>query len=134
MSFYSDPDAWRRTYDDWKLLSPDDEYYGSGYYDEDEPECPHDEFDIDIFTGRAECSQCNETWMATEAQMAAQMELEEDWAKEAERQARPWNRLWRRWRNSRACRWLVLTSVYQRYSRWIYNRKLPPAMDDDIPF
>ena len=32
-------------------------------------ECDHDDYDIDILTGRASCNMCDYRWWATEAQI-----------------------------------------------------------------
>lgn len=49
------------------------------YYEDDDP-CDHDDRDVDILTGRANCWQCGEAWWLTDAELK----------RELERQAQMW--------------------------------------------
>jgi len=53
------------------------------YYDYDDgPDdpCDHEEYEIDILTGRAECSYCPHSWYATSGQIAAEIEHHRQYA------------------------------------------------------
>lgn len=106
-------DSWRDGYDAWKLASPDDDY--------DEPECDHEDFDIDILDGRARCNRCSESWHATEDEIRAQIEHMARYAEYEEREER---RQW--WRDL----WDRIKSPFQR----LRPVKRGPILDDDIPF
>lgn len=110
-------DSWRDGYDAWKLRSPDD--------DGPEPECLHEEYEIDM-EGRAHCEMCGEKWWATGDEIAGQRErqIEHDaWCRKQERREF-WRRLtypirWRLWR------------LFGR----IWPRKAIRLLDhDDLPF
>lgn len=59
--------SWRDSYDDWKLESPCD--------DGPEDECDHEEFELDILTGRASCGRCDHVWNASDAEWKRHEEL-----------------------------------------------------------
>ncbi len=55
--------------DGWQ--DEDDFYEG---YDEDV--CDHDDHDVDILTGRANCWRCGEAWWLTDAELKREIELQ----------------------------------------------------------
>lgn len=102
-------DSWRDGYDDWKLASP---------YDDD-PECDHDDYEVDILDGRCRCT-CGHAWHATNAQVEAEIEHQrayDEWEHGENR--RQW------WRD----RWESVKSLF----RW-RRPKHQFVSDDDIPF
>lgn len=107
-------------YDAWKLRSPDDCYYD----DEPEDECEHDEYEIDILTGRASCDRCLHSWWATDKQVASEARRQADYADWVAEQERPWNRF---------KRWLRRTRLVERIRCWQFAREIRRA-DDEIPF
>jgi hypothetical protein len=60
-------DAWRDSYDEWKLRSPYDKYPGE--------ECDHVEADLDIVDGRFRCA-CGHSWRASGDELIPQAECE----------------------------------------------------------
>jgi hypothetical protein len=58
-------DRWRDSYDAWKLATPP-EYDGD---DEPEDDCDHEGYELDILTGRAECTRCEHAWYMTDAEI-----------------------------------------------------------------
>lgn len=111
-------DSWKDGYDAWKLASPDDEY--------DEPECYHDDYDVDILEGRAHCNLCLESWYATEEEVRRQIEHQAEydaWCRKQERRE-----FWRRL--TLPVRWPV---------HWLLERIWPRKahhvlLDEEIPF
>lgn len=108
MSWNDDIDNWKDSYDDWKLRSPDDEY--------DEP-CDHENFEVDIITGRCHCDRCPESWYASDDEIDCQIRLEAEYYEHMERENR---RQW--WRDL----WSKVRSFF-----W---RPKPKINDDDLPF
>lgn len=43
--------------------------------DEESEDCWHEDYEIDILTGRATCDACGHHWIATDAQMKAHEEI-----------------------------------------------------------
>jgi hypothetical protein len=112
-------DSWRDSYDVWKLASPYDEY-------DDEPECYHEDYDIDILEGRTYCNSCSESWYATEEQIAREIEHQREYAEWEDRQRR--REFWRKL--TLPIRW----PVYRLLER-IWPRKACSVLtNDEIPF
>lgn len=101
-------DSWKDGYDAWKLASPDDDY--------DEP-CDHEDYEIDIIAGRAECHRCGESWYASEDEILSAIDAESAYDRYWEREnRREW---WREvWRSIRA----------------FFRIRRPVITDDDVPF
>lgn len=94
-----------------------------GYYD-DEPDdpCDHEEYEIDILTGRAECWTCAHSWHATRQEIEAEIERHrccDEWYQREERRDRL----------------RALFSPLRRAFAWAtspFRRRDPLA--DDLPF
>lgn len=120
MSDYERHDAWKDSYDSWKLASPDD--YNSNI---DEP-CYHEHYSANV-EGIATCDECGERWMLT----ADEIELERintavyDEMMRREERRQFWRKL------TYPIRWPVfrlLEAIWPRKaSRVLYD-------DDEIPF
>lgn len=110
------------SYDSWKCRSPDDEY---PYDDGEEDPCDHDEYDLDILTGRAFCYRCGEAWYATDEEMRAEAQRQADYWEWTAEQERPWNRF---------KEWLRSTRLAAAISRWRFNRNFRRDFDDEVPF
>ena len=52
-----------------------DDVYDAAFRENDVEECVHEDYEIDILTGRATCDDCGHHWFATDAQMKAHQEL-----------------------------------------------------------
>lgn len=59
------------------MIISGDPYDGFDPFDEYdiEDECEHDEYEMDILTGRASCAMCNHVWQASEAEWKRHEEL-----------------------------------------------------------
>lgn len=59
-------------------------------YDQDRDPCEHEDYDVDILTGRAHCSRCGEAWWLTGDQLGdelkRQAEAYEAYAEEVEKE------------------------------------------------
>lgn len=105
------------TCDQWKC--------DPGWDDEPEEECFHDDYEVDILTGRAECCRCPYSWYQTEAQILAEIERQrayDEWQREQER---PWYRF-KQW-----------VSGIRGDLQWRWRRLWKPrplTLDDEIPF
>ena len=108
------------SYDTWKLRSPDDEYQDLAPY------CEHDEYEIDVCMGRAECQICGERWWVTKEEVDAQCERIADydaWCRKQERREF-WQRI------TYPIRWPIF-----RLLQIILPRKSASVLtDDEIPF
>ncbi len=110
------------TYDQWKCTDPNDR----GYYDDDAPECDHEEYEADILTGRAECCMCGHSWYQTNEEIEREIELQARYQDDMEREER---RQW--WRDRTYPVRMFLHRVLMR----IWPRKsLSVLHDDEIPF
>jgi hypothetical protein len=98
------------SYDAWKTTPPD------YYYADDEPECHHEEYDVD-WEGRAECSHCGEHWWLTFDEHKAYDEA----VRRAERAFE-----WEQWKMRNP-----FVRVWRRFKYWWRMRNVP---NDDIPF
>jgi hypothetical protein len=103
-------DSWRDGYDAWKLASPDDDY-------EEEDPCDHEDYDVDIVSGLANCNICSADWYVGEDEIRLQIERENAYAAYQKRENR-----WR-W-----CRDLWHSE------RSIFSRRKQVEVDDEIPF
>lgn len=107
-------DSWKDSYDAWKLASPDDD-----------DECDHDDYDVDILDGRCRCA-CGYSWYATNEQVLAESERQREYSEWEERTSR--REFWRRL--TYPIRWLIhllLEKVWSRKSHVVIT-------DDEIPF
>lgn len=111
-------DSWKDSYDDWKLASP---------YD-DEPECDHDDYDIDILDGRCRCL-CGHSWCASQEQVEAEIKRQREYSEHEERENR---RQW--WRDLFAPITDPIRTLRRRLFEWRLRRQFPEHVDDDIPF
>lgn len=86
---------------------------------DDEDPCDHDDYDVDIVTGRASCSRCCESWYVSDDEVRRQVELEAAYHEWEDRENR-----WQWWRDL----WDRIRSIWPR-------RKQPRFVsDDEIPF
>lgn len=53
----------------------DDELVRQAMESLEDDECLHEEYEIDILTGRATCDDCGHVWIATDAQMKSHEEM-----------------------------------------------------------
>jgi hypothetical protein len=114
-------DSWRDSYDSWKLASPDEEY-------DSEDQCDHDDYDVDIVTGRASCSNCLAHWYVRDEEIQRQIEHEATYHEHMERENRRqwWSDLFYNLRHPlRAAHWQL------QKRGWLQHRAIS---DDDIPF
>jgi hypothetical protein len=113
-------ESWKDGYDAWKLASPDDE---RDRYDPQEPqdECEHEEYEIDIVTGRAECQYCSHAWWASRAEIDA----------EQDRQAAYWE-----WTQRQEHWWYSRIDRVKDWWRSLWRRHsiTQATIDDEIPF
>lgn len=112
------------TYDQWKTRDPNDH----GYYDDydEEPECDHSEYEVDILTGRAECCMCPHSWYQTEDEIAAEAERQREYAAWEARENR--RELWRKL--TLPIRWPIFRLLERIWPR----KALKVLTDDEIPF
>lgn len=66
--FYDE--RWKDSYDAWKLATLP-EYDGDG--DEPDP-CDHEDYEVDILAGRAECCMCSHSWYQTAEDIEREIE------------------------------------------------------------
>lgn len=109
-------DSWRDSYDEWKLRSPYDEY----------DECYHEDYDIDLLSGRCHCNRCSESWSASAEEMQAAFDHEREYAEWVDKQHRRELRLkltlWSRW---------PLFRLLEK----VWPRKAGRVLDDsEVPF
>lgn len=108
-------ESWRDSYDEWKLRSPDD----------DEPECDHDDYDVDILDGRCRCL-CGHSWYASSKEIEAEIERQREYSEWEECENR---RQW--WRDKT----LPIRMFFFRMLERIWPRRaLNVLHDDEIPF
>lgn len=105
-------DSWKDSYDAWKLASPDE-------YDDRENLCDHEDYDVDIVTGRASCNHCLANWYVGEEEIQRQIAHEAAYHEEMERENR---RQW--WRDL----WASVRSIFTR------RKRAAAITDDDVPF
>lgn len=101
-------DSWKDSYD-WKLASPDDDR---------ENLCDHEDYDVDIVTGRASCNDCLAHWYVSDEEIQLQIEHEAAYHERMERESR---HQW--WRDL----WASIRSIIPHRKRAFVNH-------DDIPF
>jgi len=98
-------------------IEEDDDYANEPY--DSSVDCWHEDSEIDILTGRADCWSCGATWWASDEEIRMQAEHMQRYAEWEAEQQRPWSRFreWcrRKWPNR------------LRYQNVVPN-------DDDIPF
>lgn len=107
-------DSWKGGYDAWKLASPyddDDEYYPRD-------DCEHEDYDIDVCTGRASCNCCDHHWYLSSEQINRELDRQAAYYDDMERENR---RQW--WRDL----WASIRSFFR-------PKPKAPVNDDEIPF
>lgn len=115
------------TYDQWKT--------DSGY---DEAPCYHEDYEIDILTGRSRCDGCSETWYPTDDEIRSFREQEASYDAHCRREERreAWREFWQRWfwRPTLPTR-LAVDRLFIRLLPSSWSRKITPInTDDEIPF
>lgn len=114
MTYLDRHDAWKDSYDDWKLRSPDD----------DHPErCEHEVFEIG-YDGIARCDQCSEHWEPSQYEIDEQrtrIVAYDRWCRRQE--------LRERWFG-----WFDRLRDRIRVRMFLRRRGWKPLVDDDIPF
>ena len=115
------------TYDQWKTTDPrdyEDDEYDSAF------ECEHEDYDIDVCTGRASCNCCDHRWYMTGEEIDAELDRQATYHEDCER----WERQQRRrefWRKlTLPIRWPIFRLLDK-----IWPRKSLSVLDDsEIPF
>jgi hypothetical protein len=98
------------------------------YDDAPRDECDHDDYEIDILTGRAECNFCPHTWYLTSEEIEHEIQRQARYHEDMERENRRqwWSDLF--W----AARHPLATLHWELQKRgWFRPRALT---DDEIPF
>jgi hypothetical protein len=109
-------------------LDDDEREYACEYDDEDRDYCEHEEYEIDVLTGRAECDYCGVSWWATTEQIEAEqnrMAQYSEWAAEQDAIER------------RRERWVWVHRLWLKAvdALWLRTRKPRHLLtDDEIPF
>jgi hypothetical protein len=92
-----------------------------GYFEcEDGDYCDHEEYEIDVCTGRAACQVCGARWWATKEQVDAELDRIADYTKWTDQENRR-----ERWREVLYWLWWPLRQL---------RRFWPERHDDEIPF
>ena len=118
-------DSWRDGYDAWKLRSPYDDWDDGEEYDA-ERDCEHEDYDIDICTGRASCNCCSHHWYMSSEEIDAECERQARYQDDMERENR---RQW--WRDKTYPVRMFFFRVLER----VWPRKACSVLhDDEIPF
>jgi hypothetical protein len=98
------------------------------YWDDDP--CEHDEYEVDIVSGRCECSRCPETWSATGVQIEHEIERQRAYYEYEERENR---RQW--WRDLVSPIFRPWRALKDRIHIWRLGRNFEQSIgDDEIPF
>lgn len=88
------------------------------HWDDGDESCDHEEYEIDVLTGRASCDRCPAGWWATPEQIEAEAQRQRVYAEWVADQERPLAR-------------------FKDWARGILRRHTRPArkdIDDDLPF
>lgn len=113
------------TYDQWKCRDPNEPYSDEDAYDP-ELECEHENYEIDICTGRAECDYCSHYWYLTSEEIHAELDRQARYHDDMEREER---RQW--WRDKT---YLVRMFIFRILER-VWPKKAHKVLDDsDLPF
>lgn len=90
------------------------------YYDDYDPraDCDHEEREIDVCTGRAECQSCGKSWYVSNDEVNAELDRQASYHEWEQRESR---RQW--WRDQ----------IY-RITFWRRWRKPAKFDDDNLPF
>lgn len=118
------------TYDQWKTTDPRD------YYEDEEDEynperdCEHENYEIDVCTGRAECDQCSKSWYLSAEEIDAELDRQANYHEDCEREERRQRRLvfWRKL--TLPIRWPIFRMLERIWPR----KSLVVLTDDEIPF
>lgn len=115
-------DSWRDSYDAWKLASPDEDGPEEDY-------CEHDQYSIDILSGRAECDMCPHSWYVTNEEIERECQRQAEYDEWQEREDR---KQW--WRDRFAFILGPLSSLHWECQKLKLRWRRAPIIDDDIPF
>lgn len=114
------------TYDQWKTDSGHDELDEYDDYDA-ERECDHDQYEIDILIGRAECCMCPHSWYVSSEDVSREIERQARYQEDMEREER---RQW--WRDRTYPVRMFFFRVLERV--WPQKAISLTLHDDEIPF
>lgn len=117
------------TYDQWKTRDPNDRgFYDDDEYDErmEEDYCEHSDYEVDILSGRAECSRCPHSWYLTDEEISAEIDRQARHQEDVEREER--REFWRRL--TYPIRWFIFRVLERIWPR----KSLSVLTDDEIPF
>jgi hypothetical protein len=100
------------------------------YYDEDydpERDCDHEQYEIDVCTGRAHCDYCPHSWYLTSEEIDAELDRQARYYEDIERMER---RQW--WRGKTYPFRMFIFRILDR----VWPRKACSVLhdDDEIPF
>jgi hypothetical protein len=114
------------TYDQWKCSDPNEPYSD---YDEEydaERDCEHDQYEIDVCTGRAECDSCSKSWYLSNEEIDAELDRQARYHDDMDREER------RQWWRDRT--YPVRMFVFRVLERIWPRKALSVLEDDEIPF
>lgn len=102
----------------------DDDSWKDGYEDYDD--CDHEDYEIDVCTGRADCNRCNYHWYLTSEEINRELDRQANYYEDMEREERRqwWYDLWHPV-------WLMRIRSRLAWRPWA---KSAPITDDEIPF
>ncbi len=113
------------TYDQWKTDSGYDERDEYDDYDA-ERDCEHENYEIDVCTGRAECDQCSHSWYLSSEDVDRELDRQARYQDDMDHENR---RQW--WRDRTYPVRMFLHRVLMR----VWPRKsLSVLHDDEVPF
>jgi len=108
-------------------LDDDEREYAYEYDDgDDRDHCGHEEYELDVLTGRAECDYCGMSWWATTEQIDAEhnrMVAHSEWVQEQERLIR-----------RRECWAWVHRLWLAAIEAWFRRKPRHMLTDDEVPF
>jgi hypothetical protein len=104
----------------------DEDYYDDYENYDPERDCEHENYDIDVCTGRAECDQCSHSWYLSSEEIDAELDRQARYEDDMDRENR---RQW--WRDLTYPVRMFAFRVLER----IWPRKAGSVLhDDEIPF
>ena len=98
-----------------------------GDYDDDydpEIDCEHEDYDIDVCTGRASCNCCRKHWYVSSEEINQELDRQARYYEDIEREER-----WQWWRDL----WQQIRSAFA-WRPWAKTKSAANDTDDDIPF